>query len=135
MLLPQCPSQESIAVICILSFSTGLIGLDIGTKTFHYIWKNLLLYFTLFVFTFIFLNVFIYMRIYLYKYIHILCTSIMQIKSPIVKIQISSQLSQFSFQHILQLNIQNSNYTSRFSVFILQQLSNKLPFESCIFYN
>ena len=35
MLLPQCPSQESIAVIYILSFSKGLISLDI--PKFHYI--------------------------------------------------------------------------------------------------
>ena len=74
-------------------------------------------------------------RIYLHKCIHISCTLTIQIKSPIFKIQISSHLSQFSFslQHILQLNIQNFNYQPLFTVFILQHLSNKLPFEIYLF--
>ena len=44
------------------------------------------------------------------------------------KIQISSHLSQFSLQHILQLNIQNSNYQPLFTVFIVQQLTKQTNF-------
>ena len=43
MLLPQCTSQESITVIYVLRFSTGLISLDIPkcAKTFHYILRKI----------------------------------------------------------------------------------------------
>ena len=92
--------------------------------------------------------VYIYINVYIF---HV--TFIIQIKSPIFKIHISSRLSQFSFslQHILQifkysryyiyhlykysniLNIQKSNYQPLFTVFLLQHLANKLPFEIYFF--
>ena len=114
MLLPQCPSQESITVIYILRFATGLISLDIPkcAKTFHYILRKI--YYNIWpfcVFALVFLNVFetgIYIYINVSIFYEIFIT---QIQSPIFKIQISSHISQFSLQHILQLNIQ---ITSRF---------------------
>ena len=51
MLLPQCPSQESITVIYILRFSTCLISLDIPkcAKTFNYILEKSIIIFDPFV--------------------------------------------------------------------------------------
>ena len=53
MLLPQCPSQESITVIYIvlLRFSAGLISLDIPkcANTFHYILEKSMIIFDPFV--------------------------------------------------------------------------------------